>query len=220
MPPRKLPPLADGNPEVLAPVSNGAEASLALEMPFTARVTVQGTAAIIWHRWLVESVEAKASARKGSAAKKSDDLESYVWRNDDGIICLPGIYLRASLVEAARYRQDPRSPRKSAMDLFKAAVQPVTELAPITNAAGEWAGDWDYIDRRRVTIQRAGITRARPALVAGWRATVDLAVLSPEYVDSPLLLDVLGVAGRLVGLADFRPTFGRFAVVGFEILPA
>jgi hypothetical protein len=40
----------------------------------------------------------------------------------------------------------------------------------------------------------------------------------PEYIESALLLDVIGGAGRFVGVADFRPTYGRFNVVGFEVL--
>jgi hypothetical protein len=42
-------------------------------------------------------------------------------------------------------------------------------------------------------------------------------VLVPEYIAPDLLHEVISNAGRLVGIADFRPTFGRFAISGFEI---
>jgi hypothetical protein len=74
----------------------------------------------------------------------------------------------------------------------------------------------DYIDRRRVLIQRNAITRERPALREGWQATIDLMVLLPEYIDRKTLLEVLTNAGRLVGVGDFRPTYGRFQVVAFS----
>lgn len=195
----------------IAPVSNDAAEEIAFTEPYTAHVTIEGTAALLFHRWSNEAVAEKAAAAKGSKAKKSDNIESYVYRLDNGNLALPGEYLRQSLIGAARFRQDPRSPRKSAMDLFKAAVVPLTELADLG------VKDWDYLDRRRVLVQRSAITRERPALKTGWTAEIDLLVNLPEYVDTTMLLETLGSAGRLIGVGDFRPTYGRFAVIGFEV---
>lgn len=199
--------------DTLAPVTSDADDQIALERPYVARVTIEGTAALLFHRWSVESVEEKANAAKGSKAKKSDDIESYVYRDEQGHICLPGEYLRQSVIEAARYKQDPRSPRKSARDLFKAGVAALTELASLGSK------QWDYLDRRRAMVQRQGITRTRPAFSAGWRATVDLQILLPAYIPPALLRDTLIDAGRLVGTGDHRPTYGRYDLVGWEILP-
>jgi hypothetical protein len=173
-------------------------------------VTIEGVAPILFHRWSNEDVETKGNAAKGSRTKKTDNVESYVYRLPNGHIGLPGEYLRQAIIAAAKYRQDPRSSRKSAMDLFKAGVVSLTELADLGKK------DWDYLDKRRVTIQRSAITRTRPAFLTGWRAEFDLQVGLPEYIDSGMLLEVIGAAGRFVGLADFRPTYGRFVVVKFE----
>jgi hypothetical protein len=191
------------------PVSNDAEDTVAATEPYTVSVTIRGSSAILFHRWSNESVAAKSAAAKGSKAKKSDDLDSYVYRCENGNLGLPGEYLRQSIIGAARFRQDPRSPRKSAMDLFKAGVVSITELADLGVA------EPDYIDRRRVLIQRNAITRERPAIKEGWTATIDLMVLVPEYIDRTTLLEVIGSAGRLIGVGDFRPTYGRFAVTNF-----
>lgn len=195
---------------------NGGKEDVETQLPYIATVTVEGTSAILFHAWNDDAVAEKAKAAKGSKAKKSDNYGSYVYRDDKNHICLPGSYLKGAIVGAARYRQDPRSPRKSGMDLFKAGVVPLTELAPIqTN--GKPAKDWDYLDRRRVVVQRNAITRIRPAFLAGWKATIDLEVLTPEYIDQQALLDTIVQAGRLIGLADFRPTFGRFSVINYEV---
>lgn len=191
--------------------TNGGESVIAAGYPFTVSVTVEGIAPLLFHRWNCDAVEAKAKAAKGSAAKKNDDIESYVYRNSEGELALPGEYLRQSVIAAAKFRQDPRSPRKSAMDLFKAAAIPLTDLASLG------VTEWDYEDRRRVTVQRSGITRVRPALNTGWRCTVQLMSNIPEYVDPVLLRQVVDDAGRLVGVGDFRPTFGRFAVSGWTL---
>jgi hypothetical protein len=201
-------PIGDG--EVFAPEpTNGAEDQIAYEYPFVCEFTLQGVCPILFHRWNVEAVEEKAAAKKGSAAKKTDNIESYVYRTEDGEIAIPGSYVHGAMIQAARYRQDPRSPRKSAMDLYKAAVASMTEQASLGDTK------WDFVDQRRVTIQRAGITRHRPGFNAGWQATFEFGVLLPEYVGPMDFLDVLSLAGKVVGLADHRPTYGRFAVTNF-----
>jgi hypothetical protein len=191
--------------------TNGAIATLQASEPYVVTTTIQGTADMLFHRWNCEAVEAKAAAAKGSKAKKSDDLESYVYRNDDNFLCLPGEYLRQSVIHAAKFRQDPRSPRKSAMDLYKAGVINLTPLASLG------VTEWDYEHKCRVQVQRAGITRTRPAIKSGWTAEVQLLVNVPEYIDESSLHDVLSKAGKLIGVADFRPTYGRFCIVQWHV---
>lgn len=192
--------------------TNGGKQTIDASQPYRLAVQLTGTADILFHRWNSEAVEEKAKAAKNSKAKKTDDWESYLYRNDAGIICIPGEYVRQAAVMAAKFRQDPRSPRKSAMDLYKAGIVSLTNLAP-TGAA-----EPEYLDTRRVVVQRAGVNRTRPALKAGWKAEFELMVLTPEYIAPMDLHAVLTQAGTLVGLADFRPTFGRFGITSFEVL--
>lgn len=198
--------------ETINSVSNDAESQIVLEMPYIAEIEITGSAALLFHRWSVDGVEAKGRAPKGSTAKKTDDVETYVYRDQERGICLPSEYVRQSLIGAARYVQDPRSPRKSAIDLFKAGVVTLDEFCSLGSK------EWDYLDRRRVTVQRSGITRARPAFRAGWKCTLQLLVLTPEYIGPALLQHTLVNAGRLIGVGDFRPTFGRFQITRFQIL--
>jgi hypothetical protein len=190
-------------------VTNGAAEVLAASEPYMVRAKLRGTADFLFHRWNCEEIEEKSKAAKNSAAKKTDNLESYVYRTDAGELAIPGEYVRQSIVHAAKFRQDPRSPRKSAMDLYKAGIVTLTNLASVGKEK------WDYEDKRRVVIQRAGINRTRPALKTGWEAEFQFLVNTPEYISDADLLDVLTRAGQLVGLGDFRPTFGRFQIVEF-----
>lgn len=194
----------------LEQVTNDGES--AIITPYRVEVTIEGVAAILFHRWSVESVEAKANAAKGSKAKKTDDVESYLYRNGTGDIAIPGEYLRQAIIAAAAYRQDPRSPRKSAKDLYKAAIISLTDLA------STGAREPDYLDRRRVCVMRAAVTRVRPALNAGWSATFQLMIQTPEYISPQTLNAVIADAGRLVGVGDFRPSYGRFVVTRFTPL--
>ena len=193
----------------IAAISNDGKSVIESENPYTATVKVRGTSPFLFHRWSVDGVEAKSKAAKGSKAKKEDDLESYVYRTPEGNLAIPGEYFRMAIVNAAKYKQDPRSPRKSAMDLFKAGVVTLDELCAVGKEK------WDYIDRRRVMIQRSAITRSRPALLAGWEIEFSVQVLTPEYISPELLNETIQAAGRLIGVGDFRPTHGRFQVTSF-----
>lgn len=126
-----MPRMTQAGPVGTNGIGNGAEETINFSLPYTVEVTIEGVADLLFHRWDCDAVESKAKAAKNSAAKKTDNLESYVYKNDDGDICLPGEYVRQAIVNAARYRQDPRSPRKSAMDLYKAAIVPLTALASL-----------------------------------------------------------------------------------------
>jgi hypothetical protein len=197
--------------------TNGAKGLVEQQFPYTITATLEGATDLLLHAWNCEAVDEKSKAKKGSTAKKTDDLESYVRRNEHGLVCLPSEYVRMSIVGAAKFRQDPRSPRKSAQDLYKAAVIPLTALCPIRNIVGELPKTWDYIDKRRVQIQRNGVTRLRPAFLSGWTVEVDFLCNLPEYINPSDIHDVLVQAGNVIGVGDFRPTYGRFRVTRFGL---
>jgi len=210
------------DPTTLTPVSNDAEQIYELERPWAAELTITGTAPLLFHRYSVEEVAAKSNAKKGSAAKKTDNLEASVYRDDAGFICAQGVALIAAITDpskgSAKSVQDPRSPHKSACDLYRSALIASTVLAPITNHAGELATTWDAIDQRRAIVQRAAVSRSRPMMHSGWSATFIVQCLAPEYITPADLRLVVTNAGRFVGIGDFRPTYGRFDLTSFKVL--
>jgi hypothetical protein len=193
-------------------ITNDGADDIATEQPYRVSVEITGSADMLFHMWSNEAVAEKSKAKKNSAAKKTDNVESYIYRLNNKNLGLPGDQLRGSIVNAAKYRQDPRSPRKSAMDLYKAGIVVLTHYADLN------VPTWDYLDRRRVVVQRAAITRTRPAMLAGWKATFEVLVLLPEYIGPDDLRLVIENAGKLCGIGDHRPTFGRFGITKFEIL--
>ncbi|HET6539269.1 MAG TPA: hypothetical protein VFG46_02240 [Chryseolinea sp.] len=197
--------------EVLNNISN--PTNFTERKPYSVNIEIEGTCPIIFHKWNCEEVENKANAKKGSKEKKTDNVESFIYRDDVGHICLPGEYLRMSMVYASKFKADPRSPRKSAFDLMKASIVPVTDLAKINGGTK----NWEFLDKRRVVIQRNAITRMRPAFLKGWNAEIEMAVLMPEYIDIHFFREILDMSGKLIGVGDFRPTFGRFAVTRSQV---
>lgn len=191
--------------------TNDAASDIEAVTPVVVSFTIEGTSSMLFHRWSNEAVAEKATAAKNSVAKKTDNVESYVYRNEAGELCLPGEYVRMAICVAAKSRPDPRSPRKSAYDLYRAGIVSLTELASLGTKG------WDYLDSRRVMVQRNGITRQRPAMNAGWTADFQFMINTPEYIDQQALHAILCDAGRLVGVGDFRPTYGRFLVKSYAV---
>lgn len=195
---------------LLAPVTNDAQEIIEAGFPYIATVGVVGVSPYLFRRWSVESIAAKSNAPKGSKLKKEDDIESYVYRDEKGYLAIPSEQFRMSIVNAAKFKQDPRSPRKSAMDLFKAGIACLEPYCSLKTK------NWDAVDQRRVMVQRNGITRSRPMMNTGWKCELNIQVLLPEYIDTVLLNECIQNAGRLCGVGDFRPTYGRYQVVAIE----
>jgi len=191
--------------------TNAGKTTIQNGKPYIAQVTIEGTAAFLFHRYNPDYVEARNAAPKGSEMKTTDDCEAYVWRNDANEICVPGEYLRQGIIESARSHQDPRSKRKMAMDMVTAGVVALTELASLGKTT------WDYEDKRGVGLNNARVTRTRPAFKPGWKVSFDFQVLLPEYISPGLLNQLISETGRLVGIGNFRPTYGRFMLVAFKV---
>lgn len=207
----------EGMPDDMDGVSNGGERIIVSGVPYIATIKVKGVCPMMFHAWNVEAVDAKANAAKGSKEKKTDDVESYVYRNEKKQLCIPGMYLHACICGkngAAKYRQDPRSPRKSALDLYRSGIAVLTDLASLGTKT------WDYIDARRVTVQLSSITRMRPCVHAGWEAEFEVMVNLAEYINEQDLHDVITNAGKFCGFGDMRPSYGRFQIVKFQTTKA
>lgn len=189
--------------------TNGSKEAIEIIMPYIVNVKITGSADYLYHRWNCESVDEKNASRKGSKIRKTDNLENFVYRNEEGFLCIPSEQFRMSIISAAKFKQDPRSPRKSASDLYKAGIL-------VLNDASVGLKEWDYEDKRRAVIQRNAINRVRPALKIGWSCEFMVQVNLAEYINPIDLNETIQAAGRFNGVGDFRPTFGRFIVTGFE----
>lgn len=191
-------------------VQKGSSGIVQVSEPYTALVVVVGTDPLLFHRFDTENAEAKAKAAKGSADKKTDNVESYVYRGPKNELIWPGINFKGALRNAAKFKQDPRSSRKSMADLLRAAVK--------VKDASFGVDTWDYLDKRPARVQQSGITRTRPAMKPGWKLTHEITVMLPEYLPPRVLSELCVDAGRLIGLGDYRPDFGCFRVERFEVL--
>lgn len=200
-------------------LSAGANALIEASRPYEVEIEITGTADLILNRFNPEEYEEKRASAKGSKVRSTDVPENAVYRDMDGVVCLPGVYMSLAIAKAAKSKSDPRSPRKSAMELYKAAVFATQELSPILSVTGETSKDgWDYLDKRGACVNRARVLKTRPAFFKGWKCTFRLAVEAPEYISPDDLLSVAMDAGKFGGMGDYRPTYGRFQVTSFQVV--
>jgi len=178
-------------------------------VPYSVQVHVRGTSDLLFHRWSCDENEEGNRKRKGS--KKFPEPDTFLYRDEKNEICIPSEHFRQAVIHAAKYRKDPRSSRKSLRDVCQAGIiceEP--QLIPLGKDKP------DYYHKCRVNIQRNSITRIRPAFLKGWECKIVFTILLSEYISEELFNEILIDAGRLCGVGDFRPTYGRFQVIQFK----
>lgn len=189
---------------------------------FTA--TLQGTTALLMHRW-TETAETEAATRKVHIGGEDPRAvaERFAYRlPDGGGLYLPGASLARLLREqGASHKQ--RGSRKSLRYVVPAAVLVLEDTLALTNGNGKAAHDFE-VDSRPVTIPatKGRVMRHRPRLnVWGLQATLEI---DESMIDADIVQQLLTEGGRAIGLGDFRPEkggpFGRYIVTGWQLLPA
>ena len=170
---------------------------------YDVEVTVEGTHQLLFH-CDPEPVGSFRGYEMGHAPKDK------LYRDDQGNICIPGRYLHGAILEAAQHEPDPYNPRKNMHKLIRSSLVCLTELASLGVKKPH------HIDQRKAIWHGMKSVWCRPAFEKGWQAKF-LFRMAVE-IPSSVLNHLIQLAGRLVGLADFRPTYGRFTVIDYRVL--
>lgn len=179
--------------------------------PYEFKASIEGVVPILFNRWDCDKQEARGGSPPGSKERNTDDPKTMVYRMNDGTLGIPNYVVHGALSAAGKYMKDPRSSKKSAVDLIKAAIL----ISPMMIPFGKKT--WDFVDARRVRVNgRGAITRHRPALKEGWKLAFTITVLAPSLMGNDFLLELVTNAGRFCGIGDYHPVFGRFKVTKFE----
>lgn len=125
----------------------------------------------------------------------------------DGRPCLPGEVVEAALIAGAK-KMKKGSQAKAGIVVPNPS--PLIYNGP-TDPNEMWADE-----RFRLTvgvrIGQTRIMRTRPKFPEGWWAEIEILHLA-DIVDSKDIHEMLVTAGRVIGIGDWRPRFGRFEVV-------
>lgn len=173
-------------------------------------VRIEGTSPLLMHRFPMGEEDAKSKAK--NQKKNEDDVESYLYVDEEGKLVQPSIHIISTLKKAGAKYQIPGQGKLTYKNIMGSGAV-IIEPDMIPHEIQEWK-----IDRRPVVVQRARIVRQRPVLNS-WALSFRVEYDEDE-IPKAVLKELLDYAGRRVGIGDFRPerggSFGRFIVTKFE----
>ena len=188
---------------------------------YTVSTKVKGVAPLMQHRFPMPELKdmSKGGSKVTGAKDYTEEWREYFYANGNGIF-QPAVHFEAAMVKAAVNYKITGKRGKTYKDLFKAAVF-VTPDEILHNIDVPDMLDTDgdkrlYLDLRPVVVNRARVVRIRPTFSPGWELEFEIECID-DQIDENLLQDVLELAGKTVGIGDYRPRFGRFNVIGFEV---
>lgn len=189
---------------------------------YTVDVKVRGVAPLLQHRYPMPdfATMGKGSRKQTGSVDYSEEWRQYMYVNSSGGIFQPATHFESSMIAAAVNFKIQGKRGKTFKDLFKACifVSPDEILFGIQQPE-QLDTDADkelYLDLRPVVVNRARVVRVRPAFKAGWELEFTIECID-DGINSDTLQDVLTLAGKSVGVGDYRPRFGRFSVSKFEV---
>lgn len=189
---------------------------------YIVNVKVQGVAPLMQHRFPMPDLAtmSKGGHKQTGAVDYTQEWRGYFYQTADGEIYQPSTHFEGCMVRAAAGFKIQGKRGKTYKDLFQAAVFVTPEfILHGVKVPAELTNDGDlplYLDMRPVVVQRARVVRIRPCFKAGWELGFEINVID-DQISPEIVQDILTLAGKTVGVGDFRPKFGRFNVVGFEV---
>ena len=130
------------------------------------------------------------------------------WETVDGMLGVPSAAVWRCFYDAAKQFKLGTTVKKSLY--FDDVVEPLT-IDGAKVFCDDYVRDFDNVDYRTVKVQTSTTMRARPKIPTGWQ-TSHTFELFDDVMDVRELQTVMDSAGRLYGLGDWRPTYGRFTV--------
>lgn len=188
---------------------------------YSVEVKIKGLSPLLQHRYPLPEFETLSSGgkKKTGETNYSQEWRQYLYVNGEDEIYQPAIHIEAAMVKAAVNFKIQGKRGKSYKDLFAGNVfvspEEILHGVKEPEALDADADKRLYLDMRPVVVSRARVVRLRPAFKAGWTLEFQVEVLD-DQIPQNVLHDVLALAGKTVGIGDFRPRFGRFAVTRFE----
>lgn len=189
---------------------------------YTVDCSIVGTAPLMQHRFPMPDLATLSKGGKKSTGAKdyTEEWREYLYVNKAGQVYQPAVHIEGAMVKAATNFKITGKRGKSYKDLFSAALFIGPDEIPHgfqnPDVLDTDADKPLYLDCRPVVVQRARVVRIRPTFKPGWTLDFEINVIDDE-LPSEIVQDALTLAGKAVGLGDFRPRFGRFSVSRFEV---
>ena len=133
------------------------------------------------------------------------DWYARLYVNQDGKVQIPAECFEACLVDGAK---KTRKGKDAAVGITCDEVSPLRYNGPAD--IDKLFADTRFVSVMRVRVDRKAVMRCRP-IFHEWACDVRLLV-NDEVLNMAHVEAIAATAGRLVGICDFRPRYGRFNV--------
>lgn len=190
---------------------------------YTIDCEITGIAPLLEHRYPMPDLGdlGKGGMKDKGGKDFTQEWREYLYTDAAGNVYQPADHIMGALVKAAVGFKVSGRRGKSYKDSFSSSVIVSPDHIPHEGVKVPEQLDADadkplYLDARPVVVQRARVVRIRPAFKPGWRLSFEITVID-DQISAGIVNDVLVLAGRTVGIGDFRPRFGRFMVTRFEV---
>ena len=193
------------------------------------KITINGVSPIIHHngatgldtRSPVSREIAAIAAKRGGNRSAADDVrlreleaQRSLWLDESGAPTIPATAIRATIESGARKRKQGPQVRGGLIVLGTSFKYDTEKYGTGIEKLGR---STQYTVP--VVVQRSRILRTRAKFDTPWSCTFELDV-DDEQIDQSQLLEWLDIAGRQIGLGDWRPEksgmFGRFSEPDIE----
>lgn len=202
------------------------------------QVRVEGVAPLIMHNGRLanpmdpvvrEIARISAKERKTEVgAKKQSDLQWFgaLYLNEENEVIVPGENIEAMLVLAGRKFKKGQQVTSGVFcdGAWKLEMRPKLKQQAFT--IGSIQGfiptekrDVEFRDQRmgRVPPRTGGRVVITRPIFRNWSLAFTLS-FEPTIIDREMLIEIVRKAGREIGLLDWRPKFGRFELMEYELM--
>jgi hypothetical protein len=192
---------------------------------YTVNVTVKGKAAMLMHAYPATNLKPQTKRSVGETDYTLEWMDT-MYADSAGYLYLPASHFEGALMNAAASFKVKGKSGATWKKIVKAYCYVNPDEVPLYwQGARVPAPDETLIEQptevlsvdvQRVVVQRSAVARARLKVAAGWEAHFTLEVQDVQ-VTPAVLKEIVTEAGRAVGVADFRPRYGRFDLMAFDV---
>lgn len=182
------------------------------------KCAIEGVSPLLMNRF-TEAAQEKVSAAttasfQGKKGTPREQAEPKLYRREDGKPFIPAANLLAAIVQAGSFIKSGKSKLTTMKSSLVPAGVGISEVELLLTGA-----PWE-VDSRAVVIPATGgrVMCHRPRFDA-WKLACTLEI-DDELFSDALVRELLDLAGKRIGLGDFRPArrgpFGRFKVTEWK----
>jgi hypothetical protein len=177
----------------------------------TYEVKIEGTTPMLMNRPNQEEISDKSKTAKRETNTNEEKAAEKLYTDSEGRVYIPSTWIRGSLVEAGKQKKmGGKGNSKSNYSKPIGAGVSVEPFELILKPA-----KWDTFSILAVNPTTKGRNLLSRPRFKEWGVSFDI-VFDEEQIEPAVLKEVIDIAGRIVGVGDWRPAkkgpFGKFQV--------